>query len=399
MPLPKLHCLVRLFTAAPLALLLCLAQFARGDAAADELRGRMIEAYAATQTYQAIITFEVSQKDGRWKLTQIYRVAFDRSGNKLLVDKLDVVVVSDGQMLYMRSDQVPGRHLELRAPQPLTYDGVVAQARFLENPLMPDVAMLLGHDPTAFSTRLRRLEPDPSDFQSRPRLQFRTRDGDMTFYIDPMSQLVTKAAWRLGAETIGPLQMEPMSLSYQVDILKRNDQFDEDTFVFDKAHSQPFSSLSDMVMGDAPSANELEGKSAPPVDLNTLEGRAFILSKADADVVVLDFWATWCMPCHRGLAMMQALHDWALTENKRVAIMPVNLKENPSEVAEFWNWKGFTMPTLLDEKGKVAQLYQVGPIPQTVVISKGKVQRVYIGVHPDMEGRLKKDIERLLSEG
>ncbi|MDX1495762.1 MAG: FtsX-like permease family protein, partial [Longimicrobiales bacterium] len=60
-----------------------------------------------------------TQMEGRWQLIQRFRVAFDRSGNKLLIDRPDLLLVCDGQMLFVRSEQFPGRHLEMDADQPV----------------------------------------------------------------------------------------------------------------------------------------------------------------------------------------------------------------------------------------------------------------------------------------
>jgi thiol-disulfide isomerase/thioredoxin len=380
-----------------LALMLSSAAFAQDQAA--RWRQRITEAYARTRTYQADITFESSMKDGRWRLMQTFRVAYDRSGNKCLIDRPEDRLVCDGHRIYARSDNVPGRHLEATAPQPLGYDDMLRLAPFMRYPLLPDVAMLLGDDPMAFSSSVRVLDPDPSDRGHRVRLRVDTVDGPVTYLVDGSSGMITGVRWGLGDQVVGPLDPSPQRLSLEIDIVKRNELFEEDLFVFDSANSQPVGQWIDLVSGVGGAGEELVDQPAPPIDLNTLEGDAFMLENVAAEVIVLEFWATWCMPCHRSLQRMQALTEWAQDNNKSVAIVPINMtnmEDSRVDVESFWQWKGFTMRTLLDESGSVAGAYKVGPVPHMVIIHNGVVKRVRVGLSQDVEAALRGEIESLL---
>jgi len=384
---------IQILCAACLTLLVL--QQAHGEDDASQLRNQMIDAYAQVTTYQANVTFEVSQKKRRWRLVQDFRVAYDRTGNQLLVDKPDSVVISDGKRLYIRADQVPGRHLDVAVPQPLTYSSLMKTAPYIRFPQLPDIAFLLGNDPTAFSTRVKVLAPDREDDWLR--LQYQTIEGDRVLYVDPQSHLITGAKWRVGGANGGPLNQKAAILTLKIDILKHNEQFEEDLFVFDSTNSMPVGAFRDLIRGDVPAGKEMEGKDAPAIDLNKLNGDAFVLSKAEADVIVLDFWATWCMPCHRSLAAMQEVHEWARREGKSVLVVAVNLEEPSDDVEAFWKWKKYTMPTILDVEGKVTKAYQVGPIPHTVIIHDGKIKHVHIGLMPNTQQLIKDQIEQILT--
>ncbi len=387
----------RLILTCAIILVCGLSHHVKADDEADQLRERIRAAYDETRTYQADVTYEASRKDGRWRLTQTFKVAYDRTGNQLLVDKPDSVVVCDGNRLYVRADSVPGRHLDAGAPQPLTFDRLLGKAPFLREPTLPDIAFLLGHDPLAFSTRLKVLAADPMDDQQRARLQFQTMRGEMIYYIDSSSNLVTGAKWRIGGQMRGPLEPEPTELSLEVNIVKRNDEFDEDLFVFDVSNSMPVGEFRDLFMAEAPAAQQMVDEDAPPIDLNTVEGDAFLLEKVEDEIVVLDFWATWCIPCHRALEVVQKLHEWARREGKPVKFVAINIEEESDDVAAFWEWKKLTMPTLLDSQGDVSRAYQVQPIPHTVIIHNGVIKQVHIGLVVDMEQRVQKEIEDLLT--
>jgi len=380
-----------------LVLMLSAGAFAEDQTA--KWRGRITEAYAQTRTYQAVITFESSMKDGRWRLVQSFRVAFDRSGNKFLIDRPEDRLVCDGQRIYARSDNVPGRHLEANAPQPVGYDDMLRLAPFMRFPSLPDVAMLLGDDPMAFSSSVTVLAPDPTDRRQRVRLRVDTVDGPVTYLVDGATGLITGVRWGTGEQVVGPLEPLPQRLSLEIDIVKRNELFEEDLFVFDPANSQPVGQWIDLVTGVGGAGEELVDQPAPPIDLNTLEGDAFMLENVDAEVIVLEFWATWCMPCHRSLQRMQDLTEWAQDNGKSVVIVPINMtnmEDTRVDVESFWQWKGFTMRTLLDESGNVAAAYKVGPVPHTVIIHQGVVKRVQVGLSQDMASALRGEIEALL---
>jgi thiol-disulfide isomerase/thioredoxin len=380
-------------------LVLILSAGALADDQAAAWRQRIAEAYKQTRTYQADITFESSMKDGRWRLVQTFRVAYDRSGNKFLMDRPEDRLVCDGHRIFARSDNVPGRHLEADAPQPLGYDDMLRLAPFMRYPSLPDVAMLLGDDPMAFSSSVQVLDPDPTDRRRRVRLRVETVDGPVTYLVDSASGLITGVRWGTGDQVVGPLEPLPQRLSLEIDVVKRNELFEEELFVFEAANSQPVGQWIDLVAGVGGAGEELVGHPAPPIDLNTLEGNAFMLENVAAEVIVLEFWATWCMPCHRSLQRMEDLTQWAADNGKSVAIVPINMtnmEDTRVDVESFWQWKGFTMPTLLDEQGNVAGAYKVGPVPHTVIIHNGVVKRVQVGLSQDMATALRGEIESLL---
>lgn len=143
------------------------------------------------------------------------------------------------------------------------------------------------------------------------------------------------------------------------------------------------------------------GEVAPDFTLTTLEGESVTLSELKGSVVVLDFWATWCMPCRRGLPMLQQFADWAKSAETPVKVYAVNVWERTKAadqrknmVSEFWKNAKFTMPTLLDLDDSVISRYGFGGVPTTVVIGPtGKVAAVHNGVLTDMVEQLKKEVE------
>ena len=120
------------------------------------------------------------------------------------------------------------------------------------------------------------------------------------------------------------------------------------------------------------------GKPAPDFTLTSIDGKSVSLQDLRGKIVILDFWATWCGPCRKGLPVLMEIAK--SRANDGVVLWAVDLDEPKEKVAEFLKKKGWDLPVLLDSKGKVSQKYGVGGIPHTVVIDpKGVVHSVEIG--------------------
>jgi len=134
-----------------------------------------------------------------------------------------------------------------------------------------------------------------------------------------------------------------------------------------------------------------KGEDAPAIKLKTLDGKDYDLAKDPNKVVVIDFWATWCGPCRKGLPKLQSTYDWVTKEKLKVSIYPINIQEQKDEVQEFWTDAKLTMPVLMDIQGDVASKYRVRAIPNTLVIVNGKIAESFVGLAS--EEAIKKAIE------
>ena len=122
------------------------------------------------------------------------------------------------------------------------------------------------------------------------------------------------------------------------------------------------------------------GQPAPDFTVKTLDGHPVTLSSMKGKVVLIDFWATWCGPCIKGLPETQKIHD-ELT-SKGVAVMAVS-SEDITTVTGFIKRNNYTFPAYVDEGGKANTLYKVDSIPRVVVIDReGRMQTYLVGLHP-----------------
>ena len=144
------------------------------------------------------------------------------------------------------------------------------------------------------------------------------------------------------------------------------------------------------------SASELIGTQVPELTLADLNGETFQLSKHAGQVVVLDFWATWCGPCVASLPKyLDMLGEFPDTE---VAFYGVNSSESPDIVRDFLvkkNWNRFN--TLFDYEGAAAKTLRVQGIPHTVIIGKdGEIEHIQVGYAAEAANKMREVIRGLL---
>lgn len=143
-------------------------------------------------------------------------------------------------------------------------------------------------------------------------------------------------------------------------------------------------------------ADVLIGKVAPAISLTQLDGQPFDLaSKKDNEIVILDFWATWCGPCRMGMPILNKVSkEFA---DKDVRLYAVNLQETPDQVNAFLESNEMKeLTVVLDSNGETSQPYMASSIPLMIMIGKdGTVKKVHLGVTPNYEDEVRADLEEL----
>jgi peroxiredoxin len=120
------------------------------------------------------------------------------------------------------------------------------------------------------------------------------------------------------------------------------------------------------------------GFSAPGFTLETLDGETVTLADFRGKVVVVNFWATWCLPCRTEMPALE--RAWNALQDNGLVILAVNLQESPGHVSAFVKELGLTFPVLLDRNGAAFDQYQVQLYPTTFFIGRdGIIQEVVFG--------------------
>jgi peroxiredoxin len=117
--------------------------------------------------------------------------------------------------------------------------------------------------------------------------------------------------------------------------------------------------------GSSPTSN---GAAAPSFTVRGLDGASHSLADYRGRVVVLNFWATWCIPCRAEIPDLE--HEARVQDPAKVAVIGVDWKEDPAPVAAFVKEIGAGYPILLDRDGRVYTAYEVSALPQTFVIDR-----------------------------
>ena len=120
----------------------------------------------------------------------------------------------------------------------------------------------------------------------------------------------------------------------------------------------------------------LLGKPAPAFELELLEGGKFQLAAQKGQVIVLDFWASWCGPCLQIMPQVETVVREF--DADKVRLVTINQQETPERIRTVIDRLGLSIAVALDREGLVAERYGAITIPQTVIIDReGKIARVF----------------------
>ncbi|MEW6306884.1 MAG: DUF2092 domain-containing protein [Verrucomicrobiota bacterium] len=143
--------------------------------------------------------------------------------------------------------------------------------------------------------------------------------------------------------------------------------------------------------------HRLLSQAAPDVKVALLGGgKLDLAAHKGRDIVILDFWATWCGPCVQALPILTEVA--AAYRERGVVFYAVNQEEDAKTIEAFLQKKNLSMTVALDADGAIGARYGVEGIPQTVIIGKdGIVEAVHVGLLPGLKQKLQKELDTLLA--
>lgn len=136
---------------------------------------------------------------------------------------------------------------------------------------------------------------------------------------------------------------------------------------------------------------------APAFKLDSMAGKPVSLDQYKGQVVMINFWASWCGPCRTEMPILEKLH--AKYKAMGFTMIGVNVEPDSQLAANWLKSTPVTFPILFDTKSEVSKLYQVQGMPSTVIIDrKGNMRWLHRGYKAGDENEYLDQIRALVRE-
>lgn len=144
---------------------------------------------------------------------------------------------------------------------------------------------------------------------------------------------------------------------------------------------------------------QAEGVSGPAPDftLKSRNGENVKLSELRGDVVMINFWASWCAPCRQEMPLLEDMHK--KYNDLGFVLLGVNVEEDSSSAEDLLREVPVSFPILYDPTNKVTKLYNVVAMPSTIMVDRdGNMRYLHRGYLPGYEVEYIKQIKELIRE-
>ncbi|HTY93879.1 MAG TPA: TlpA disulfide reductase family protein [Steroidobacteraceae bacterium] len=136
---------------------------------------------------------------------------------------------------------------------------------------------------------------------------------------------------------------------------------------------------------------------APVFSLPARGGSTVDLSQFKGQVVMINFWASWCGPCRQEMPLLESIYK--KYKPLGFTLLSVNVEPDQKDAEGFLKQTPVSFPVLFDAKSKVSGLYNVQGMPSTVFIDrKGNVRLMHVSYRPGDENLYMDQIRTLLRE-
>jgi cytochrome c biogenesis protein CcmG/thiol:disulfide interchange protein DsbE len=135
---------------------------------------------------------------------------------------------------------------------------------------------------------------------------------------------------------------------------------------------------------------------APDFSLTTFDGQTVNLSDLRGKVVVINFWASWCIPCRDEAPDLQ--RTWERYQERGVVFLGIAYTDTERNALAFIQQAGTTYPNGLDIRTRISARYHIQGVPETFIIDReGNV--VEFVMAPLTEAELSARLDRVLAPG
>jgi thiol-disulfide isomerase/thioredoxin len=136
---------------------------------------------------------------------------------------------------------------------------------------------------------------------------------------------------------------------------------------------------------------------APTFTLASRAGQDVSLAQYKGQVVMINFWASWCGPCRQEMPLLEGIYK---KYNKMgFTLLGVNVEPDSNAANDWLKATPVSFPILYDRDSKVSKLYDVAGMPSTVIIDRsGKLRVLHRGYKPGDENEYLDSIRSLIRE-
>jgi peroxiredoxin len=139
------------------------------------------------------------------------------------------------------------------------------------------------------------------------------------------------------------------------------------------------------------------GGPAPDFSLPARGGTNLSLSQYKGQVVMINFWATWCGPCRQEMPLLDAMYK--KYKGMGFTLIGVNVEPDSKAAEKFLQGMPVTFPVAFDAESRVSKLYNVQGMPSTVIVDrKGNARVLHKGYRPGDENKYLDEVRKLIRE-
>ncbi|VAX07020.1 Thioredoxin family protein [hydrothermal vent metagenome] len=142
---------------------------------------------------------------------------------------------------------------------------------------------------------------------------------------------------------------------------------------------------------------QAEAEMAPNFTLKSRDGKNIKLSELRGQIVLVNFWASWCGPCRQEMPILEKLYK--KYKSLGFVIIGVNVDDKPKQAESLLKLIDVSFPIVFDTDKKVSEKYKVTAMPSSFFIDRdGKMRSEHKGYLPEYEKLYKHEIKKLIRE-
>ena len=152
-----------------------------------------------------------------------------------------------------------------------------------------------------------------------------------------------------------------------------------------------------LIMLAATATAGTDSSAAPDFTLKSDSGENIRLSELRGEVVLINFWASWCGPCLQEMPILSEMHD--KYQAMGFTVLGVNVEENSSAARKLLQDMPVSFPVLFDSDSQVSRQYDVAAMPSTVLVDRdGNMRYLHKGYKPGLEDTYVDQVRSLIRE-